>query len=77
VGEGSYAEDSPLLSRGGTGTRTVGSHNFLDLYWSNHNIYALLEVDVTDVRRSSRSMKRGRARHCRLLAAWPFASRVR
>jgi hypothetical protein len=54
-----------------------GSHNFLDLYWSNHNIYALLEVDVTNVRRSSRSMKRGRARHCRLLAAWPFASRVR
>lgn len=27
-----------------------GTHNFLDLYWSNHNIYALLEVDVTNVR---------------------------
>jgi hypothetical protein len=22
----------------------------LDVYWSNHNIYALLEVDVTNVR---------------------------
>ena len=27
-----------------------GTHNFLDVYWSKHNIYALLEVDVTNVR---------------------------
>src|SRR5512133_3348454 len=27
-----------------------GTHNYLDVYWSNHNIYALLEVDVTNVR---------------------------
>jgi pyruvate/2-oxoglutarate dehydrogenase complex dihydrolipoamide acyltransferase (E2) component len=28
-----------------------GTHNALDVYWSNHNIYALLEVDVTNARR--------------------------
>lgn len=27
------------------------THNYLDLYWWKHSIYALLEVDVTDVRR--------------------------
>src|SRR5512133_1864473 len=27
-----------------------GTHDFLDLYWWKHNIYALLEVDVTDAR---------------------------
>jgi pyruvate/2-oxoglutarate dehydrogenase complex dihydrolipoamide acyltransferase (E2) component len=27
-----------------------GTHNALDVYWSNHTIYALLEVDVTNVR---------------------------
>jgi pyruvate/2-oxoglutarate dehydrogenase complex dihydrolipoamide acyltransferase (E2) component len=26
------------------------THNYLDLYWWKHSIYALLEVDVTDVR---------------------------
>jgi hypothetical protein len=25
--------------------------DYLDLYWWKHSIYALLEVDVTDVRR--------------------------
>jgi pyruvate/2-oxoglutarate dehydrogenase complex dihydrolipoamide acyltransferase (E2) component len=27
-----------------------GTHNALDIYWSNHNIYALLDVDVTNAR---------------------------
>jgi hypothetical protein len=26
------------------------THNYLDLYWRKHSIYALLEVDVTRVR---------------------------
>jgi pyruvate/2-oxoglutarate dehydrogenase complex dihydrolipoamide acyltransferase (E2) component len=26
------------------------THNYLDLYWWKHSIYALLEVDVTDAR---------------------------
>jgi hypothetical protein len=26
------------------------THNYLDLYWWKHSIYALLEVDVTRVR---------------------------
>ena len=34
--------DVPLARR--------GTHNALDVYWSNHNIYALLEVDVTNAR---------------------------
>ncbi len=28
-----------------------GTHNSLDVYWSSHNIYGLLDVDVTNVRR--------------------------
>ena len=27
------------------------THNYLDLYWWKHSIYALLEVDVTSARR--------------------------
>ena len=50
------------------------THNYLDLYWWKHSIYALLEVDVTSARISSRSTKRGRAKHYRLPATWPSAS---
>jgi hypothetical protein len=54
----SYAEDSPSLYRiAELAPARRGTRNFLDLYWSNHNIFCVAEVDVTNVGSSSTSMR--------------------
>jgi hypothetical protein len=61
------------ISRGASTARRQ-THNYLDLYWWKHRIYALPEVDVTDAPGSSQSTKHKQGKLCPLRVMWPIAS---
>jgi hypothetical protein len=49
------------------------THNYLDLYWWKHSIYALLEVDVTRARQAITEHKAQTGEHSRSPATWLIA----